>query len=269
MSLRILFVASEMAPLMKVGGLADVIQGLPAALDALGHDVRVLMPAYADVRAPARVLVKTYQASAACAGTSLFEVRSADSPVPVWLIDGPGFGDRPGNPYVDRKGQPYPDNAARFNRLCEVASAIAGNACGLDWQPNVVHCHDWHAGLTPVWMRLNQVPAASVFTIHNLGYQGLFPRDMFAVLKLPERLWHYQSLEFHGQLSFMKGGLVFSDRLTTVSPNYAGEILTDSYGCGLQGVLSERAADLTGILNGIDATYWNPETDTWLAHTYS
>ncbi|MGH8403395.1 MAG: glycogen/starch synthase, partial [Gammaproteobacteria bacterium] len=159
MSLRILFVASEMAPFLKVGGLADVIQGLPAALNALGHDVRVLMPAYADVQAPARARVKTYQTPAACVGTSLSETRAADSSVPVWLVDGPGFGDRAGNPYVDRDGQPYPDNAARFNRLCQVAAAIADDTAGLNWRPDVVHSHDWHAGLTPVWMRLNHVPA--------------------------------------------------------------------------------------------------------------
>lgn len=265
--LRVLFVAAEMAPFMKVGGLADVVQGLPAALRTSGHDVRVLMPAYTDVQHGAAV--ENYRAPEGCDDTRLFETSAPECDVPIWMLDAAGFRDRPGNPYVDARGQPYPDDALRFGQLGRVGAAMAADACGLGWRPDVVHVHDWHAGLVPVWMLLRRAPAAVVFTIHNLAHQGLFPRTTLAALGLPAWLWHYEALEFYGRLSFMKGGLVFSDHLTTVSPAYAKEILTEIGGCGLGGLLSARAKDLTGILNGIDTAQWDPATDSFLDLHYS
>ncbi|HYW93491.1 MAG TPA: glycogen synthase GlgA [Gammaproteobacteria bacterium] len=268
--MRILFVTSEAEPLMKTGGLADVSAQLPAALAGLGHDVRILMPAYADTldRAPAPRAVARYRPPAKPPGTALQRCRMPDSGVPAYLLEAAGFGDRPGNPYHDAEGTDYPDNAARFSALSRVAAAVADDAAGLRWRPHVVHCNDWQTGLTPVWMMLHRVPAATVFTIHNLQYQGLFPPATLAELDLPAWLWHYQALEFRGMLSFIKGGLVFADRLSTVSPGYAREIRTAAHGQGLEGLLADRAGDLSGILNGIDTGVWNPETDPRLARNY-
>ncbi|HYW02334.1 MAG TPA: glycogen synthase GlgA [Gammaproteobacteria bacterium] len=268
--MRILFVTSEAEPLMKTGGLADVSAHLPAALAGLGHDVRILMPAYADTldRAPAARPVPRYRPPVDLPETALQRCRMPGSGVPVHLLDGPGFADRRGNPYHDAEGTDYPDNAARFNALSRVAAAIADDAAGLRWRPHVVHCNDWQTGLTPVWMMLHRVPAAILFTVHNLQYQGLFPSETLAALGLPAWLWHYRALEFRGLFSFIKGGLVFAERLSTVSPGYAREIRTAAHGEGLQGLLDDRGEALTGILNGIDTETWNPQTDPCLARTY-
>lgn len=189
--------------------------------------------------------------------------------VPVWLIDSPAFSRRSGSPYVDAKGHPYPDNAECFNFLSRVAAWIAAGSAELEWQPDLVHCNEWHTGLIPVWLGLENIPVASVFTIHNLAYQGLFPRAVFDKLRLPAALWHHQALEFHGQVSFIKGGLMFADRLTTVSPGFAREILLPDNGEGLDGVLRERVDELSGILNGLDTRCWDPEQDPLLIQNYS
>ncbi|KPV40071.1 glycogen synthase [Thiohalorhabdus denitrificans] len=269
--LRILFVTSEVHPFVKTGGLADVSASLPHALHELGHDVRVLVPGYADAlrRAGNLPVVEAWRGLPGGPKARLRAARLPDSGVPVWMLDTPGFSDRPGNPYLAPDGEPHPDNADRFHRLARAAAGIAGDRAGLDWRPDVVHCNDWQTGLVPVRMLLERIPAAAVFTIHNLAYQGLFPHATFQGLGLPPWLWHPEALEFHGHLSFMKGGAVFADRLTTVSPSYAREIHTAEHGWGLQGLFRQRAADLTGILNGIDHRAWDPTTDPYLPAHFS
>ena len=263
---KVLFVSSEVQPFMKTGGLADVSASLPHALAELGHDVRILMPAYGDVldRVTDSSPVPGWQNPLIGVPTRLLETRLPNSRVPVWLLEAPSFSDRPGNPYLTADGQAHADNAARFDLLARAATAVAGGFTDLAWQPDVVHCNDWQTGLIPVHMLLHRVPAATVYTVHNLGYQGLFPMDTRTELGLPAWLWHPEALEFYDHLSFMKGGAVFADRLTTVSPTYAAEIQTSAHGWGLEGLFHQRAADLTGILNGIDHRAWDPATDPHL-----
>lgn len=267
---RILFVTSEVQPLMKTGGLADVSAALPAALRVRGHDVRVLTPAYADSFDSGVAIrpVPAFKPPDFLAQARLGQASLPEEGLPVWLLDVPSFSERSGSPYHDANGEPYGDNAQRFNHLCRIAAWIAAGEAGLSWQPDIVHCNEWHTGLVPVWLSVDQLSAASVFTIHNLAYQGLFPRRDFDVLGLPDSLWHHQALEFHGQLSCLKAGLQFADRLTTVSPTFAREILTPQGGEGLDGVLRERAGALTGIINGLDTRRWDPRHDPALARTY-
>ena len=267
---RILFVTSEVQPLMKTGGLADVSAALPAALRSMGHDVRILTPAYADSLQSGQAISVCEQFDGDEAGDDARLLRTSlpESNVPVWMLDVPDFGSRKGSPYLDEEGKPWSDNAERFNRLSQIAALIAGDRVGLGWCADIVHCNEWHTGLIPVWLKQYGLSIATVFTIHNLAYQGLFPREQFDRLALPARLWSPRGLEFHNQLCMIKGGLQFADKLTTVSPNFAREILTPEYGNGLAGVLQERVNDLTGILNGLDTDCWNPKTDPWLKRNY-
>lgn len=191
------------------------------------------------------------------------------SDLPVIAIDAPWLYRRSGTPYLDEAGTPWPDNALRFALLGWVAAHIAAGELLPDWVPEVVHAHDWHAALAPVYMRLHPaIRAATVFTIHNLAFQGCFALDAAPGLELPPPLLTPDSLEFHGELSFMKGGLTHSDRITTVSPNYAREITRLEFGQGLDGLIRSRADVLDGILNGIDTTLWDPQTDPALAAHY-
>ena len=268
---KILFVASEAYPLVKTGGLGDVAGSLPVALQSLGADVRLLLPAYRD--------------AVACAGqlkiVATLTVPGLDSPVKVlegllpgtslivWLVDFAPAYNRPGNPYLNPHGQPWPDNAMRFALLAQAAAMLACGRAELKWRADVVHCHDWQTGLVPVLLAREKSRPATLFTIHNLSYQGLFPHRTFTALALPRELWSPEALEFHDQLSFIKGGLVFADWLTTVSPTYAREIQTPEFGGGLDGLLRRRATRLTGILNGIDDAEWDPARDTFISKAYS
>jgi starch synthase len=267
--MRILHVASEVYPLMKTGGLADVCASLPAAQRELGHDARIVMPAYAD--AVAIVEPMTEIASCAIEGlpdpVRILETHLPKGDVPVWLVDYPPAFWRPGNPYQDADGHPWADNAERFATLCRAAVEIARNRAGLDWQPDIVHCHDWQTGLVAPLLGADR-NVKTVFTIHNLAYQGLFPREVFEDLGLAEDLWGHDGLEFHGAMSFIKGGIIFNDWLTTVSPTYAKEIQTIEFGCGLDDLLQQRSDRLIGIVNGIDEREWDPSTDRWLTHHY-
>ena len=268
---KILFVTSEAHPLMKTGGLGDVCGGLPQALQALGADVRLLLPGYHDTLQHAGRLKPVTQLilPPLASPVTLLEGLLPGTRVKVWLIDFPPAYDRPGNPYLNIHGHPWHDNAARFALLARVAVAIARGAAGLAWQPEVVHAHDWQTGLVPALLAADAVRPATVFTIHNLAYQGLFSYETFLSLNLPESLWSLHALEFHGQMSFIKGGIVFADRITTVSPTYAHEIQTPEHGYGLDGLLRHHAARLSGILNGIDARAWNPARDPQLDSPYS
>jgi starch synthase len=186
----------------------------------------------------------------------------------VYLVDSPVHFRRPGNPYVQEDGSDWPDNAARFAVFARAIVALAMGEADAHWQPQLVHCNDWQTGLVPALLSQHETRPATLFTIHNLSYQGLFPREAFSALELPLKLWSIDGVEFHGRLSFLKGGIACSDWITTVSPTYAREICTTEFGYGLEGLLQYRSDRLTGILNGMDCEVWNPATDPYIAHNY-
>lgn len=272
--MRILQVCAEIFPLLKTGGLADVAGALPPALRAQGADLRVLLPGFAPILAGLEDVVEIgrLHPPAAMAGAQprLLRGQLPACSVEAYVIDAPHYYLRGTDPYADEDNQPYADNAQRFALLGWVAAELAQ---GLDpsWQPQVVHAHDWHAGLAPAYLRAAGAPGkpvGSVFTVHNLAYQGLFDASHFDGLGLPEYFFTMHGLEFHGQLNFMKAGLHFADHITTVSPSYAREIQSPEQGCGLDGVLRERANALSGVLNGVDDAVWNPATDRELVAHY-
>lgn len=268
--MRILFVSSEVYPLIKTGGLADVSASLPRALQSLGHQAHVLIPGYRDALGAAAALGLKPVASGEIDGYAvrLLETHLPNSRNKAWLLDCPPLYDRPGNPYHDEAGNPYADNAERFMLLCRAAARLASGDFGIDWQPDVVHCNDWQSALVPLLLHTRRPRPALVFTIHNLAYQGVFSEDKFDALRIPRRYWHPDALEFHGQWSFIKAGLLLADRITTVSPSYAREIQSARFGHGLEGLLRHRSAVLSGILNGIDTLAWNPMSDPALAVHY-
>lgn len=267
---NILFATSEVFPLIKTGGLADVAASLPRALIKLKHNMRILLPGYASVmKAAAGDVKKVTVFDVDGEPVTLWKTLLPGTRVLVWLVDAPAFSERDGNPYCGPDGFDWPDNAQRFLLFAKVARLIALNQAGLDWPVDVVHCNDWQTGMVPALLAQDNPRPATVFTIHNLAYRGLFSWDTFVSLGLPHELWHMDRLEFYGQFSFMKGGLVYADRVTTVSPTYAEEIQTPDAGNGLDGLLRHRQAVLSGILNGIDADEWNPGTDKHIAQTYN
>ena len=262
--MRVLYVSTEVHPALKTGGLADVNAALPPALAAAGADVRMLLPGF-----PAFFDVATAQGVRIDIGERIGLVPCRIGAIPVWLIDAPTFFSRSGNPYVGADGLDWPDNAQRFALLGRVAARFADG--GIDaWRPDIVHSHDWHAGLTGAYLRARGgAGPGGVFTVHNLGYQGQFEAALFPALGLPEHFFSMHGLEFHGKLNFMKAGLYYADRITTVSPTYAREIQSAEYGFGMEGLLRSRAGALGGILNGIATDEWNPQTDLHLAARYS
>ena len=265
--MRILCAASEVFPLAKTGGLADVCASLPRALQELGHQVVIALPAYPaaqDRLAEREPVVPLPELP----GVELIPGRLPDGGPSVLLVDAPRWFERPGGPYGDATGRDWPDNAERFHGFARALCAIAGDRAGLGWRPDLVHCHDWQTGLVPALLRLEEQRPATVFTVHNQSYLGRFDRARFAALGLPEAWWHPDTLEFYGDFSFLKAGLVFADQLTTVSPTYAHELQQPEHGCGLDGLLRGRAADFTGILNGIDTVVWDPVTDPLLHRRY-
>jgi starch synthase len=267
---RILFASSEVYPLIKTGGLADVAGSLPDALAGLGHEVAIILPAYQAARARMPGLERLPEIALRAGGrAALLRGRlPGDERVTVLMVDHAELFDRPGNPYLDEQGRPWPDNAYRFGLFSRACVEVAMDRAGLGWSPDIVHCNDWQTALVPALLASEQDRPATVFTIHNLAYQGLFGYELLQQLGLPAQLWSVDGLEFHGQLSFMKGGLVFADRITTVSPTYAREIQTTEYGYGLEGLLRHRSDRLRGILNGIDVAEWNPRADKHLPQRY-
>lgn len=267
---RILFAASEIQPLIKTGGLADVAGSLPIALHQLGVDVRLILPAY-----PA-VIEKLVPLQALASlripgwgGQVRILQGSFKEDLPIYLVDIPGLFDRAGNPYVNAQGKDWKDNADRFAAFARVIVAIALKQTSIDWRPDLVHCNDWQTGLVPALLSQHSNRPASVFTIHNLSYQGVYNHDTFRRLRLPPEFWSHHGLEFYENFSFIKGGLAFADRITTVSPTYSREILTPEFGYGLEGLLNHRRSHLRGILNGIDDQFWNPASDPYLEANYS
>ncbi|WP_181704129.1 glycogen synthase GlgA [Chthonobacter albigriseus] len=267
--MRILFVASECYPLIKTGGLADVVGALPLALARGGAEVRVMIPAYPGVIAKLGDPVEVARYAEVFGGPARLVQGATPEGLTVLALDAPHLYDRPGNPYLGPDGRDWPDNARRFAALGAIGAAVARFGAA-DWRPDVVHAHDWQAGLVPAYLSAAGEPGpATVFTIHNIAFQGLCSAHAFDELGLPRWVFSPAGLEYYGQASFLKAGLVFSDRLTTVSPTYARELRTPEYGMGLEGVLNERVDALTGILNGIDTHLWDPETDPLLPATYS
>jgi starch synthase len=267
--LRILFVASEGLPFSKTGGLADVIEALPKALAAQGREVAVVLPRYHGTRTTAEVMPSLtiplgprLRFPAVADGALLNGVR-------YFFVDDPGFFDRDGL-YGNAAGD-FADNAERFSEFSRAAIEIAKHI----WPPDVIHCHDWQTALVPVLLRtsysddplVKDIPL--VFTIHNMGYHGLFPRDVLERAGIPPVVYHPAGMEFFGKVNFLKGGLVFSDYLTSVSRKYAQEIQTSDYGHGLDGVVRSRADRLVGILNGVDYSAWSPDRDKFIAMKYS
>jgi starch synthase len=270
-NVHVLYVTSEVFPLVKTGGLADVSAALPATLNELDVDTRLLLPGYRQAIARAASLQEVARLGdpLGCGETRLLGARLPDSDVPVWLVDCPALYDRAGGIYQDEGSSEWHDNALRFALLNHVAARIADGLNDDFWRPNIVHGHDWHAALVPLLMATRPRPQpATVLTVHNLAYQGLFQPEQFDRLGL-DHTQAYAALEFYGRLSFLKAGLAFADALTTVSPTYANEILTPEYGCGLDGLLRERAHRLSGIMNGVDYRVWDPAHDRHLVCTYS
>ncbi|MBW8072985.1 MAG: glycogen synthase GlgA [Ferrovum sp.] len=270
--MNILFLTSEIHPLIKTGGLADVSRSLPLALHALGHEVRILLPNYTSVQSQlpdVHCILEHFPEGLLPAPARLLEATLPDTPLTLWILDCPELFDRSGGPYQDEEGNDWSDNPARFGAFCAAGAWLAQQAGSrLNWAPTLVHCNDWQTALTPVLMKLWDCPVPSVLTIHNLAFQGNFPAHWCAPLHLPSSEFHMESLEFHGQLSFLKAGIVHADQITTVSPRYAREIQTLEMGCGMDGLLRRRASALTGILNGIDEL-WDPETDIFLPVHYT
>jgi starch synthase len=268
--MRVLFVTSEVAPLIKTGGLADVSAALPAALRRLGDDVRVLLPGYTQVlKALNSFKVEAFIAD--IEGFPDFRLFSSELPdgVPLWVIDCPELFQREGGIYQNKQGLDWEDNALRFALLSKVAAILAGVESPLTWRPEVVHCNDWQTGLTPAYLHFASSRVPTVMTVHNLAFQGVFPPENVEELGLPEQSFNPYGLEYYGYMSFLKAGLYYANHLTTVSPSYATEIQTEALGFGMQGLLKNRRQDLTGILNGIDEKEWNPEADTALVQGYS
>ena len=263
--MRVLFVTPECAPLTKTGGLGDVSAALPAALRAQGIDVRVLLPAYQGMSLP-----DGKEAAHEVAKVSLLQMEARLLEAGEFLLlDCPALYARPGDPYQDAQGEDWPDNALRFGLLSRAAALLGSAHSPLEWRPEIVHCNDWPSALAPVYLHFERSRAASVMTVHNLAFQGLFAAGLLDRLELPRASFALEGLEFYGKLSFLKGGLVYADAISTVSPTYAREIQTEEFGCGLDGVLRERRERLRGILNGIDAGIWNPMSDARIAERYS
>ena len=269
--MRVLYVSTEVYPALKTGGLADVNAALPRALIGLGCDVRLLLPAFPALMAAAakpRVVIEAGSLSPTVGAGTMRILQATLNGVPAYLIDAPGFYARAGNPYLDANGNDWPDNLARFALLGAVAARFAvGSIDG--FRPDIIHGHDWHAGLAPAYLaaRGGERPA-SVFTVHNLAFQGAFPAETFAQLGLPPHFFSLEGLEFYGRVNLMKSGLHYADRNTTVSPTYAREIQTPEQGCGMDGLLRARSGALRGILNGVDPAEWSPAVDSRIAERY-
>lgn len=260
---RILFVVSECAPLIKTGGLADVAGALPLALATQGDEVKVLLPGYRTV------MGKIGTSEVVATFDDLFggpaEVRACEvAGLDLLVLDAPHLFDRDGGPYVDAGGRDWPDNPERFAALSFVAAQIAGDGVG-GWHPQIVHGHDWQAGLTPEYMQAAGVDVPFVFTVHNIAFHGNTGADRLDALRLAPDRFDADHFEFWGQISALKAALMGAAKITTVSRTYAEELMTPEFGTGMDGVLRHRRSDLLGIVNGIDTKAWDPGSDPEIA----
>ncbi len=267
--MRILFVASEALPYAKTGGLADVIEALPRALVELGHEVAVFLPRYHEVKIDSVAMPSMTISQGTRLRFPAIVSGGLQRGVRYFFLDDPFYFDRNGI-YGD-KSREYPDNAERFSEFSRAAIELAKQI----WMPNLIHCHDWQTAMVPVLLRssyaddpmVRDLPV--VFTIHNIGYHGIFPREVLDRAGIPAAVFHPGGIEFFGNVNFLKGGLIYSDYLTTVSRKYAEEIQTSEFGFGLEGVVRMRADRLVGILNGVDYSAWSPDRDTLIPMKYS
>ena len=270
--MRVLYITAELYPWVKSGGLGDVAAALPPALIAEGVDVRLLLPGFRGFLDAFPGITDIARLTTPFAGerVRLGLARLPGTESLAYLVDHPAFYDRPGSPYASPYGSDWPDNHRRFGLFGWIAAELARGA-DPDWRPNILHGHDWHTGLVPAYLAAQppiegHIP--TVFTVHNLAYRGPFPGALFPELALPPEFFSIDGVEFFGMVSFIKAGLFYSDRLTTVSPTYAREIQTPAFGWGLDGLLRARASLLTGILNGVDTRVWDPRYDAILPRPY-
>ncbi|HZW13454.1 MAG TPA: glycogen synthase GlgA [Noviherbaspirillum sp.] len=270
MNARVLIITSEAVPLIKTGGLADVITSLARTLRACGIDATVMMPGYPAALEHAQGLQDAGVLPDLPGGPGrLLHGVMPDVDVPVVLLRTPGFDCRTDNPYVNEEGEEYSDNAMCFGALAHAAARICAGGTALP-VPHVVHVNDWHAGLVPALLRLNPGnEVGSLFTIHNLAFQGNYPLTLAGALGIPDAMCAADGVEFWGQLSFLKAGMRYADRISTVSATYAREILTPRFGHGMEGLLNERRNDLLAIRNGVDTSTWDPARDALIARQFS
>jgi starch synthase len=272
-SLKIVIVASEVAPFAKTGGLADVTGALPKALAALGHQVSVIMPRYPMIERGVRSLEKVHDGIAVPMGAHtekgvIWSARVAPR-IPIYFVEHPGLFAR--EALYTTIGGDYPDNAQRFAFFAKAALATCRE---LNLQPDVIHCHDWQTALLPAYLKTTPhhddtlTAAGSLLTVHNLAFQGLFPPEVMAFLDLPAETYAPEGIEFYGQVNYLKAGIVYADVINTVSRRYSHEMQTEEFGCGLDGILRYRHQDIYGIPNGIDDREWNPATDRLIAARY-
>ncbi|HEY0181579.1 MAG TPA: glycogen synthase GlgA [Rhodopila sp.] len=266
--MRVLAVASEIFPLVKTGGLADVAGALPLALSTAGAQTTTMVPGYPAVLGALTDAVEVYRFPDLFGGPA-HVLRSTIGSLDLLVVEAPHLYGRNGNPYLGPDGKEWFDNGVRFAGLGAAAAAFgAGIVPGLGF--DIVHAHDWQAAMAVVYLQFHQGPRpGTVLTIHNLAFQGRYPASLFPRLGLPDQAFTIDGLEYHGEVNFLKGALCFADRITTVSPTYAREITGIENGMGLDGLLRHRAGVLSGILNGIDDSIWNPETDALLPARFS
>jgi starch synthase len=267
MLLDVLSVASEVFPLVKTGGLADVVGALPAAMRHEGVRVRTLVPGYPAVLRALSEPTEQYAFNELFGGPARL-LAAVVGELELFVLDAPHLYARGGGPYTSENAVPWPDNAIRFAALGQVAARL-GRGLLSDFTPVIVHAHDWQAGLAPTYLYYGGEPRPGlVITVHNVAYQGQVPAGLLATLGLPPSAYSIQGVEYYGSIGYLKAGLWCADRITTVSPTYAAEIMTDEGGMGLGGLLRARASALSGILNGIDTAVWNPSADPHLPATY-
>ncbi len=264
--MQVLSVTSELYPLVKTGGLADVTGALPGALKLHGVTMRTLVPGYPAILAALETPTLVHEFKNLMGGPATLKSGKAKG-LDIFVLDAPHLYNRAGNPYLGPDGKDWPDNAQRYAALSQVAADLARGALG-SYKADLLHVHDWQAALAPVYLRYSGGPK-TIITVHNIAFQGQFPAAYFNVLNLPPQAFAIDGVEFYGNVSFLKGGLACADAITTVSPTYANEICTADYGMGLQGLLQARRAQVSGIVNGIDTDVWNPATDKALAINFS
>jgi starch synthase len=267
--IRVLSVASEAYPLVKTGGLADVVGALPAALAPHGVTVTTLLPGYSAVMAVLKDAEPVHRYAALLdEPATLLQAKVGGHP--FLILDAPSLFRREGGLYADATGKDWSDNWKRFAALARAAADLAaGMVAGFDF--DILHCHDWQAALAPAYLRYGEIrgrTAASIVTIHNIAFQGRFDAAIFPALELPQAAYDLHGVEYYGGVGFLKAGLALADAITTVSPGYSAEIQRPEFGMGLEGLIRARAAVVTGILNGIDTTVWNPGHDPLLASCY-
>lgn len=267
--MNVLSVASEVYPLVKTGGLADVVGALPAALLPHGVKTRTLVPGYPAVLQKLKKKKKVGSIKNLFGNPAAILAAEIDG-LDLLVLDQPALYQRDGGPYVDATGHDYADNFRRFAALSLAAAEIAVGDVVSGWRPDIVHAHDWQTALTPVYMQFGAAAATpTVMTIHNIAFQGQFGASVFPELALPPEAFSMQFVEYYGDVGFLKGGLQTASAITTVSPSYAQEILTPEFGMGLEGLLKSRVSELSGIVNGIDADIWDPQTDPHIAQHFS